>query len=58
MGVNFILAMPTHLFILFNTGQGIGTETCVLDTMFHLDHPNFDSGAESSRFTISYIIRI
>ena len=49
MGVNFILAMPAHLSILFYTGQGIGSETCVLDTMFPLDHPNFDSGTESSR---------
>ena len=56
--VNFILATPAHLSILFNTDQRIGTETCVPDTMFPLDHPNFDSGAESSRFTISYIIRI
>ena len=58
MGVNFILTRPAHLFILFNTGQGIGTKTFVLDTMFPLDHPEFDSGAESSRLTILYIIRI
>ena len=57
-GVNFILAIPAHFSILVNTGQGIGTEPCLLDTMFPLDHSNFDSGAESSRFTIPYTIRI
>ena len=57
-GVNFILAIPAHFCILVNTGQGIGTEPCLLDTMFPLDHSNFDSGAESSRFTIPYTIRI
>ena len=36
MGVNFILAMPAHLSILFNTCQEIGTETCVLGIMFPL----------------------
>ena len=30
----------------------------VLDTVFPLVHSDIDLGAESSRFTISYIIRI
>ena len=34
---SFILAMSAHLSILFNTSQGIGTETCVMDTVFPLD---------------------
>ena len=58
MGVNSILAMSAHLSNLFNTGQEIDSETCGLDAVFPLDHPKFDSGAESSKFAILYIIRI
>ena len=47
---SFISSMLAHLSILFNAGQG--TETWMLDIMFPLDHPNFDLGAESSRFTM------
>ena len=34
--VEDIEAMPANLSILFNTGQGIGTETCVLDILIPL----------------------
>ena len=48
------ILMPTYLSVLLNTGRGIGTETCALDTVFPLSNHNLLKLLKAAYYVIRY----